>query len=256
MAFTRYRGEGFVLKKENRGESDQLFTIYSRQFGKIKILGRAIRKVKSKLRAGIDIPYLARFEFIQGKTYKTLTDAVALKKMKRISSSPLKASVFNKISRLLDLFLAGGEKDEKIWLLAKEAIFTLENGKNGSGDSIKLFYWHFFWQLMSSLGYLPELSSCLFCRKKASLFNGIYFSPEDGGIVCRECFKKIRNNNSDKNVFKVSENSIKIIRWFIGNKISGRKEIRIPQSDFRLMEKISKAYGENILGGQMIPKND
>ena len=74
--FLNYRTKGFIFKKEDRGEADQLFTIYTKDFGKLEILGKAIRKISSKLRSGAETFYLSEIEFIQGKTYKTLTDAI------------------------------------------------------------------------------------------------------------------------------------------------------------------------------------
>jgi len=38
--FTHYRTQGIFLKKEDRGEADQLFTIYTKDYGKLEILGK------------------------------------------------------------------------------------------------------------------------------------------------------------------------------------------------------------------------
>jgi len=79
-----YRTQGFVLRKTDLREADQAFTIYTKDFGKLKILARAIRKIKSKLRSGIELFYLSEIEFIQGKNYKTLTDATVIEKFKNV----------------------------------------------------------------------------------------------------------------------------------------------------------------------------
>ena len=78
-----YRTQGFILKKTDRGEADQILTIYTKDFGKLEILGKAIRKIKSKLRSGADLFYFSEIEFIQGKAYKTLTDILKLKENSR-----------------------------------------------------------------------------------------------------------------------------------------------------------------------------
>ena len=86
-----YRTQGFVLRKTDLREADQVFSIYTKDFGKLKILGKAIRKIKSKLRSGADLFYLSELEFIQGKAYKTLTDAIALNKFKNIRTCSLRS---------------------------------------------------------------------------------------------------------------------------------------------------------------------
>ncbi len=59
-----YRTQGFVLKKTDLWEADQVFSIYTQDFGKLKVLGKAIRKIKSKLRSGAELFYLSETEFI------------------------------------------------------------------------------------------------------------------------------------------------------------------------------------------------
>jgi len=82
-----YRTRGFVIKKTGRGEADQLFTIYTQDFGKLEVLGKAVRKIKSKLRGGIGLFYLSEIEFIQGKKTKTLTGAILIEKFPNIRKS-------------------------------------------------------------------------------------------------------------------------------------------------------------------------
>ena len=71
----QYKTKGFIYKKRNRGETDRIFTIFTYDFGKIDVWGRAIRKIDSKLKSGIDIFYLSYIEFVQGKK-KTLLNTL------------------------------------------------------------------------------------------------------------------------------------------------------------------------------------
>ena len=95
MAFTHYRTQGIFLKKEDRGEADQLFTVFAEDFGKLEILGRAIRKITSKLRSASSPFYLSEIEFIQGKTYKTLTDAILIDNFKNIREYPQRLNILS-----------------------------------------------------------------------------------------------------------------------------------------------------------------
>ncbi len=55
--FTHYQCSGFILKKKNIREADQIFTIYTKEFGKLKFLAKGSRKIKSKLRGGLKLFY-------------------------------------------------------------------------------------------------------------------------------------------------------------------------------------------------------
>ena len=153
--FVHHRTQSFVLKKTDRGEADQVLTIFTKDFGKLEILGRAIRKVKSKLRSGADLFYWSEIEFIQGKAYKTLTDVVLIDKFEGIRKD------LNKLNtcQLTNLL------------------------------TYQLIYYYFLWNLLSILGYQVDLHNCAVCQRKLSP-QRIYFNPKEGGITCYKCSKK------------------------------------------------------------------
>lgn len=163
-----YRTRGFIIKKADRGEADQLLTIYTRDFGKLEILGKAIRKIKSKLRGGAELFYLSEIEFIQGKTHKTLTDAVLIENFKNIRNELTRLKITYQIADLLDDLVVKEEKDEKIWELLNE-VFEKLNDCELRAESCKLIYYYFFWNLVSLLGYQPELRDGAICGKKINV---------------------------------------------------------------------------------------
>jgi len=187
--FNRYRTQGFVIKKENFREADQIFTIFTEDFGKLKILGRGIRKIQSKLRGGVKLFCGSEIEFIQGKSYKTLTDTALINNFRNIEKTLEKLLVSYKISGILDELVKGEERDEKIWNLLWEVLSRLDNLSSGDEwERLKVVYYYFLWNLLSILGYRPQLGRCVFCQKKNP--GEIYFSPKEGGMVCGRCFRK------------------------------------------------------------------
>lgn len=163
--FVHYRTQGLFLQKEERGDADLLFTVYTKDFGKLEILGKAIRKISSKLRAGAEIFYLSEIEFIQGKTYKTLTDTILIEKFTNIKADLKRLRVAYKISGILDDLVKDQESDEKIWRLSKETFNKLSEVEI-AGARLGLLYYYFFWNLISLLGYQPELRADSICGKK------------------------------------------------------------------------------------------
>lgn len=167
-----YRTQGIFLKKSARGESDELFTVYTKEFGKLRILGKAIRKITSKLRSGSGLFYLSEVEFIQGKGYKTLTDSILINNFKNIRQDLIKLRNAYKIARLLDELISKEEKDEKIWKLVCDIFERLDSwrlpvqGWSASGGEI--LYYYFFWHLVSILGYGPDISGCSIQKNKVN----------------------------------------------------------------------------------------
>jgi len=216
--FVHYRTQGVILKKEDRGEADQLFTIYTKDFGKLEILGKAIRKITSKLRSGADIFYFSEIEFIQGKNQKTLTDAILINKFKNISTNLGKFETADKISEVLNELIKRNEPDERIWHLLIESFNRLNASYELQVISFKIYY-YFFWNFLRYLGYQPELYNCSICDRKLSP-GKIYFYPKSGGTICRNCVRGDRDK-----IKEISINAIKILRiiferdWFFFNKI-------------------------------------
>lgn len=154
-----YRTEGIFIKKSARNEADELFTVYTKDFGKLRILGRAIRKISSKLRGGAGLFYFSDIEFIQGKAYKTLTDAILIEKFSNIRKDLIKLRIAYRVSGVLDELAVKEEKDPKVWELLSE-VFGKLNDPKFAVNNLQLVYYYFFWHLVSVLGYRPRIVNC------------------------------------------------------------------------------------------------
>ncbi|MBL7155982.1 MAG: DNA repair protein RecO [Candidatus Pacebacteria bacterium] len=238
--FVHYRTTGFVFKKLDQSEADQVFTIFTKDFGVLKILAKGIRKSASKLKSGIPIFCISEIEFIQGKTHKILTDAILINNFENIKKDLIKLRVAYKISETLDQLIKPPQKDEKIWNLLNEVFKNLNN------DFLlvthySLLYFYFLLNLLSILGYHPELYECLICRNKLKPQN-LYFSFK-GGIMCSSCKVKSKEHlvlNIDQNIVKILRESFKRnISDFLKIRIKKQHQVSINQiSEFCLSHKI------------------
>ena len=160
-----YRTQGFFIKKADRGEDSRLFTVYTKNFGKLKILGRAIRKIGSKLKGGAEIFCLSEVEFIQGKAHKTLTDAISIENFSVIRKDLKKLKIVHQILEVLDDFISKEEKDDQVWHLLSETFDKLNNPQFKI-NHLPLVYYYFFWNFVSILGYKPEFHDCAINKTK------------------------------------------------------------------------------------------
>ncbi len=241
--FIHYRTRGFVIKKEDRGEADQLFTIYTKDFGKLEILGKAIRKTSSKLRSGAEIFYLSEIEFIQGKTHKTLIDAMPIEKFKNIRQDFRKLKIAYKISEVSDKLIRGQEPDEKIWQLLIETFERL-NKLEIKDSNLDILLYYFLWNFLSILGYQPELQRCSLCPKKL-VPQEIYFSFREGGTICQDCFTRLKA--SSKVVKEVSPEIIKILRIILKEDWQTLLKLKIESDYLKSLKLVSQDYFSKIL---------
>jgi len=225
---THYRTEGYVLKKTDLREADQLFAVYTKDYGKVDILGRAIRKITSKLRSGVELFYFSEVEFIQGKAYKTLTDAILINKFENIRSDLEKTKIACQMVDLVDGLVRGQESDERIWSLLNESFGRLSLSTN-------LIYHYFFWNFLSILGYQIDLHNCVYCEKQLIPLK-LYFNAQEGGIFCAQCFDK-SNDRMD-----VSPETVKIIRLLIERDWKVLERLKIDEIHREELQKIADYY--------------
>lgn len=237
--FLNYRSRGIIIKKENRGESDRLFTVYTKNFGKLEIFGKAIRKISSKLRSAADIFYLSELEFIQAKNRKTLTDAIIIEKFENLKGDLGRWEIACRISKILEDFVRGQEPDAKAWELLAFSFRKL-NGPQKKSEDPSLVYYYFFWNFFSLLGYSPELYSCALCRRRITPQN-MYFDSRSGGLVCADCHGGVKKGK------EIKTETVKLLRVILKRNWEILSRIKIKKDDLRQIELVSKNYYSCIL---------
>jgi len=237
--FTHYRTQGFILRKTDSGETDRIFTIFTEDFGKLDLLARAERKITSKLRAGLEIFYFSEVEFIQGKGYKTLTDAILINDFKNLRSNLKKLATAYKIAETLNDLVKGEEPDKKIWHLLQETFDKLDNPRI-LGSKYQILYHYFLWNLLLILGYELEIHNCISCGKKITP-KDIFFSPREGGLLCGQCAKKT------KSAKEINPNMVKTIRLLVKRDWSTLNKLKIGTEDLKQLSAVSNHYLSQIL---------
>lgn len=212
----KYRTTGLVFGKIDKNESDQTISVFTKDFGRLEITAKAVRKITSKLRAGIDMFYLSEVEFIQGKNTKTLTDAAKIKKFDCTNIS-------RQIATDLDRFVKGQEKDEQTFNLVTE---TLGKEKNS-----RLLYQYFFWNFLALQGFRLYIENCATCRSKINPYN-IYFSAKDGGVLCKNCF------NRTGSCKKINSDVVKILKLIFNKEWGIVSRLRVEQHSKDLLKEV------------------
>jgi len=233
--FTHYRTLGIILDKKDRGEADQIFTIFSEDFGMVEVLGKAIRKISSKLRAGMEVFYFSEIEFIEGRAYKTLTDAMLRKKYFSSAAAIGNLGLAWRIAELTKELMPICQEDRVVFIFLKRIFEELQ--VQLPKEKQILFLLFFLWNFISILGYKPELSFCVKCNREITeLIGG--FSLPDGGVVCRLCFSGIEKRDR----IVIEFNSVKVIRFFLSNPWAVVKKLKIETSLLSQLRQVSLKY--------------
>lgn len=257
---------GFILKKQDIREADRIFTIYTKDFGRLECLARGERKIKSKLRWGLELFYLSEIEFVQGKVLKTLTDVLLVKSFENIKKDLRILSVAYRVSEVLTHLVRESEADREIWDLIEKTFERLNNWKFPArrqlenGNLLKVgsrlypaawkpesAYYYFFWNFVYYFGYKPQLYNCVLCQKKLEDNALLFFLPYEGGMVCRNCARKIKglakNKNAKRlNIERVDSGTVKILRVILEKDWDVFCKLKASSTQWEILKNISERY--------------
>ncbi len=231
---THYRTQGFVFGRQDRREADRIFSLFTQDFGKIEVTARAIRKIASKLKGGIDLFSFSTIEFVQGQKRNTLIDAVAVRSLPSLQEVPEKLVIASDAALILQSLLIGQESDQKLWQFVVD-FFEKLDGVLLSPTNQGLWYSYFFWNVISILGYEPELSKCTVCLKPLNP-RELYFSYQDGGMISDGCAL------AGKEVKKINSDTVKLLRLIIKKEWDLLSKLKIDMPSLALLQDLSASY--------------
>jgi len=121
--------EAIILKTADLSEVDRLLTIYSKEFGKIRVIARGSKKLESKLRCNLEPFSHDHLILVEGKGFRIVKDAILLDEFLLTRESLEKTKIAYKIAELIDQAIVGEEGDEKIWNFLLKTLKKLNVGR-------------------------------------------------------------------------------------------------------------------------------
>ena len=73
---------GIVLKRNNYGEADRLVVVFTEKFGKITLIAKGVRRLKSKIAGSIELFSISDLTVSKGKNLFVLTASSMIKPFK------------------------------------------------------------------------------------------------------------------------------------------------------------------------------
>ena len=144
--------EGIILKKTDLGEDGALFTIYTKDFVKIRALAQGVKKEGAKLKGHLEPLSLSSVSFVLGKNGERLTHAALNNFWPGIREDYQKLAAAQKIAILVDQECLPGEKDEPLWELLAESLLVLDD-QTFSSESLVNLIGSFEKNFAACLGY-------------------------------------------------------------------------------------------------------
>lgn len=181
--------EGIILKSVNWKENSRIVTFFLENCGRLSIVDRGGRSIKSKKGrlqtfCRMEVNYFKSDR--SGTGYLTEVDPIESFLFERDGSLGRLTFGSAAIEILYDL-LPEDEPQESLYYLTMQFLKLTDLAHKSSLYPLFLAY---LMKLLSQLGYRPNFAGCVRCGKdmqRDKENNLLTFSPERGGLVCSTC---------------------------------------------------------------------
>lgn len=176
-----YKTEGIVLRSKKYGESHNILSIYTSTEGKVSAIAKGVRKLKSRMRGGVQPFTHAYFMLYNGRgSLDTVTGCEVRDTFNPIRQDLVRYAYGAYVLELLDCLVPDRETNQDLFILLLTTLYLLTT----LDPEIVVRAYEI--RLLSRLGYRPELKCCVNCK---AVVHGrqLYFSTALGGLLCQKC---------------------------------------------------------------------
>jgi len=196
-----HRVQGIVLRSIDYGEGNKIITLYTQELGKVGVMARGAKKVKSRLGAVTQLFTYGDFTFYKSGTLGTLNHGEIIKPFHKLREDLYMSAYASYLAELADRLTGEDESSAYLFEQFKAGLEAIESGKDMAVVS------HIFeLKMLVSAGYAPELDACVMCGETPA----VAFGAQMGGVLCARCKPK------DPAALPLSEAAWKLLRLFKG----------------------------------------
>ncbi|TAK96639.1 DNA repair protein RecO [Patescibacteria group bacterium] len=228
-----YQYSAIIIGKRDVGETDRIYTAFTQQSGKIKVLAKGVRKAQAKLAGALEPLTLVDLATARAQGMGKVTGVVVENNYNNLKQDLATVAVALRGVRLFDRLVDLEQPDEALFQLLKEFLETLDSLNGSAPVKSEVVSLAFTFKLLSSLGYHFEATRCVQCAGPLSSGDRNGWSPETGGVACGACVAK------DTQARSISVNSIKQLRVFSQNSLNSLRRLGVDERDTRELGRIA-----------------
>tara|TARA_B100000686_G_scaffold330693_1_gene393282 strand:+ start:58 stop:900 length:843 start_codon:yes stop_codon:yes gene_type:complete len=186
MPRTLAKSLAIVLRVRRMGETSKLVTLYTEDFGKVKVVAKGARKPKSKFGAALELMTEIQVVFYlrDDRELQTLSDCDVTRTHPNLLNGLQRLSFGSAVCELVDhLTIEGEGGNGRLYRCLTGVLAGLEEVNASQTEAL---FWYFQLRMADSLGYRPELGHCVDCLSPLE-GSSLWFSPALGGGLCVGC---------------------------------------------------------------------
>jgi DNA repair protein RecO (recombination protein O) len=177
-----YRDEGVVLRTQKLGEADRIVTFLTRRTGRVRAVGKGVRRTKSKFGSRLEPFMQVDVQFAHGRTLDIVTQVETLSPFgEAIAADYARYTAGTAMLETAERLVVE-EKEPAVqqYLLLVGALRVLAAGERDAS----LVLDSFLLRSLAIAGYAPTFDQCARCGAPGPHRS---FSAGAGGILCGDC---------------------------------------------------------------------
>ena len=176
-----YRDQGIVLRTHKLGEADRIITVLTRSLGKVRTVGKGVRRTKSRFGARLEPAMMVDLQCYEGRSLDTVTQAETLASWGDVlardyTTYTAAAAMLETADRLTE----EREPNVQQYLLLQGALRSMAEGLHDPGLVLDAY----LLRALAVAGWAPSFSDCAKCGAPGP-HRG--FHVVAGGAVCPAC---------------------------------------------------------------------
>src|ERR1700737_1141158 len=175
-----YREEAVVLRKLDYGEADRIYTLLTKDHGKIGAIARGVRKTSSKLASALEVYSQVDIQLAHGRNLDVIAQVVR-KQKPRIEADLERPSRGALIAELAERMTEDRPPIEDLYELTCWALDELAVDPEPRRAAA-----FFLSAALDLMGYAPQLADCAGCGRPLPE-TAHAFSAASGGCLCANC---------------------------------------------------------------------
>ncbi|HEX7042267.1 MAG TPA: DNA repair protein RecO [Patescibacteria group bacterium] len=143
-----FRVDGIVIKRQNIGEADRILTVLTKEFGKIQVKAKGVRKITSKRASHIEPLNICSLSLYKGQNMPILTECVSLENFSELKEDLSKIGFAYHLCELVDGLCPANEENKEIFFLLVDVLKKMK-----TEVFVSNLIYNFEMDLLVQLGY-------------------------------------------------------------------------------------------------------
>jgi DNA repair protein RecO (recombination protein O) len=182
------KATAIVLRTTDWSETSRIATLWTREFGKVRVLAKGGRRLRSAFESALDLLTLCSIVLIRKSSggLDLLTEAVVLQRFPALAKDLASLYAAYYVAELLGDYT---EENDPHPNLFDNALNVLRAIGTEPRDPSRVALWVMRFELgfLGELGFTPRLQNCVGCGVPITDTARGIFSVEAGGLVCTRC---------------------------------------------------------------------